>query len=486
MKHALAIDLGASTGRAILGALDRGKLTLTEIHRFENLPRDAQGAFRWDLGALCKEIDAALAKVKEICVPDAIGIDTWGVDFGLLDEAGELLEEPLHYRDPSSIGMVESFCKRVCEKELYERTGLQLMRINSLFQLEAARLKRPEIFSRARKILMMPSLIARHLTGESKNEYTALSTSQLIDVRTKTPCEPVLNALGLTPDFCGTILKPGEIFGTLLPSYGLGAVPVVAVGMHDTASAVAAVPAEERDFIYISSGTWSLFGTELEQPVTTARAQSANLANEGGVFDKIRLLKNIMGLWLIQESRREYKRRGDTGLSFADLEREARGAGAFRSFILTDDPSFELPGDLPGRVAEYCQKTGQRIPDTRGEVIRCIYESLAMRYRQTLEDLEEVCGKRFSSIHIVGGGVKDDFLSQFTADATKKPVVAGPAEATATGNLMLQFYALGEVRDLAGIRKIVRESFPVKHFAPQDTELWDQAYQRYLAVTSKG
>ena len=225
MKHALAIDLGASTGRAILGALDGGKLTLNEVHRFENLPRDAQGAFRWDLGALCKEIDAALAKVKEICVPDAIGIDTWGVDFGLLDEAGELLEEPLHYRDPSSIGMVESFCKRVCEKELYERTGLQLMRINSLFQLEAARLKRPEIFSRARKILMMPSLIARHLTGESKNEYTALSTSQLIDVRTKTPCEPVLNALGLTPDFCGTILKPGEIFGTLLPSYGLGAVP---------------------------------------------------------------------------------------------------------------------------------------------------------------------------------------------------------------------------------------------------------------------
>ena len=487
MKRALAIDLGASTGRAILGTLENGKLTLNEIHRFENTPREQDGAFRWDLDDLMKNIRLALRLAHENGGYDCIGIDTWGVDFGLLDENGRVLETPLHYRDESSVGMVEEFCRDFAADELYAETGLQLMRINSLFQLAAAKKHRPEIFQKAKKVLMMPCLIAYLLTGEAKNEYTAASTSQLLNAATKTPSARVLDTLGLPENALGEIVPTGNVLGYLseevCKELNVPSVPVIAVGMHDTASAVAAVPTQEKDFIYISSGTWSLFGTEQDVSITNETACRLNLANEGGVFGKIRLLKNIMGLWLIQESRRQFKREGDENVTFAILEQEARAAEPFTSFITPDTAAFELPGDLPSRIREYCKETGQHVPQTRGELVRTIYEGLAFRYRKTLSEIEELTGRTFDTIHIVGGGTKDDFLSQFTANATGRRVTAGPTEATAMGNLLLQFFALGEAKDLSEIRAISAQSFAIKQFSPEDTALWEEKYQEWCRVT---
>ncbi|MBQ2730464.1 MAG: rhamnulokinase [Clostridia bacterium] len=487
MKRALAIDLGASTGRAILGTLENGTLRLEEIHRFENRPKETDGAFRWDLDELMDDIRLALKLAHEKGGYDCIGIDTWGVDFGLLDENGTLLETPLHYRDESSLGMVEHFCQGCPQSELYRETGLQMMHINSLFQLEACKTSRPEIFRKAKTLLMMPCLIAYLLTGEKKNEYTAVSTSQLLNAATKTPSARVLGKLGLTEEFLGEIVPTGCVLGHLseevCQSLGIPSVPVIAVGMHDTASAVAAVPTQEKDFIYISSGTWSLFGTELDAPETGDDACRLNLANEGGVFGKIRLLKNIMGLWLVQESRRQFKREGDEGVTFADLEREARAAAPFTAFITPDTAAFEAPGDLPERIRAFCRESGQHVPETRGELMRTIYEGLAFRYRKTLAEIEELTGRRFDSIHIVGGGTKDDFLSQFTANATGRRVTAGPTEATAMGNLLLQFYATGEVKDLSEIRRISENSFAIKEFLPQDTALWDEMYENWREIT---
>ncbi|MBR6530014.1 MAG: rhamnulokinase [Clostridia bacterium] len=487
MKRALAIDLGASTGRAILGTLENGKLSLNEIHRFENCPKEKDGAFRWDLDELMADIRLALVKAHEAGGYDCVGIDTWGVDFGILDENGALLETPLHYRDESSVGMVEAFCQGYPANELYAETGLQMMHINSLFQLAAAAKCRPEVFRKAKKLLMMPCLIAYLLTGEAKNEYTAASTSQLLNAATKAPSERVLSKLGLAADVLGEIVPTGSVLGCLsekvCSELGVPSVPVIAVGMHDTASAVAAVPTQEKDFIYVSSGTWSLFGTELDAPETGENACRLNLANEGGVFGKIRLLKNIMGLWLIQESRRQFKREGDENVTFADLEREARAAEPFTAFITPDTAAFEAPGDLPSRIREYCKQTAQHVPETRGELVRTIYEGLAFRYRKTLCEIEELTGRTFSTIHIVGGGTKDDFLSQFTANATGRHVTAGPTEATAMGNLLLQFYAMDEVQDLSEIRKVSENSFAVKHFTPEDTALWDEKYKLWCEIT---
>ncbi len=489
MKRSLAIDLGASTGRAILGTLSKGKLTLNEVHRFDNNPKQTDGAFRWDLDELMSEIKLALKKAHAQGGFDTVGIDTWGVDFGLLDEEGRLLETPLHYRDESSIGMVEEFCKGFDSGELYAETGLQRMRINSLFQLAACRKRRPEIHQKAHRLLMMPCLIAYLLTGEIKNEYTAASTSQLLNAQTGKPSEKVLSALDLPADLLGEIVPTASVIGTLkkdlCEELGIPQAQVIAVGMHDTASAVAAVPTQEKDFIYISSGTWSLFGTELDAPCTNEDACRLNLANEGGVFSKIRLLKNIMGLWLIQGSRRQFKREGDEGVTFAILEAEARAAAPFTSFITPDTPAFELPGDLPARIRDYCRESGQHVPETRGELVRTIYEGLAFRYRKTLGEIEELTGRRFETIHIVGGGTKDDFLSQFTANATGRRVTAGPIEATAMGNLLLQYAATGEVDGLNEIRKVSAESFPIKEFLPADTALWDAMYEKWLAATEQ-
>lgn len=487
MKRALAIDLGASSGRAILGTLENGTLSLSEVHRFENRPKEKDGAFRWDLDELLADIHLALQKAHEAGGFDCVGIDTWGVDFGLLDENGQLLETPLHYRDESSLGMVEAFCQGYPTEELYRETGLQMMHINSLFQLAACAKYRPEIFSKAKKLLMMPCLFSYLLTGEIKNEYTAVSTSQLLNAATGKPSRSVLQGLGLSEELLGEIVPTGSVLGTLsdelCQKLNIPPVPVIAVGMHDTASAVAAVPTQEENFIYISSGTWSLFGTELSAPETGAEACRLNLANEGGVFGKIRLLKNIMGLWLIQESRRQFIREGDVGVTFADLEREAREAAPFTAFITPDTAAFEAPGDLPERIRAFCRESGQHVPETRGELVRTIYEGLAFRYRKTLSEIETLTGRHFETIHIVGGGTKDDFLSQFTANATGRHVTAGPTEATAMGNLLLQFYAKGALSDLSEIRRVSENSFSVKHFSPQDTALWDETYEKWCEIT---
>lgn len=484
MKRSLAIDLGASTGRAVLGAVEDGKLSLCEVRRFDNVPVTKDGALRWDLQALRAEIELSLQKARDMGGFDSVGIDAWGVDFGLLDAQGALLEDPLHYRDKSSVGAPERFFKRLCRDELYAATGLQMMHINSLFQLEACRTERPAVFERATRLLMMPCLFAYLLTGEAKNEYTALSTSQLLCAADKSPYLPALSALGAPPTLTGEMALPGEILGMLsddlCEKLSIEPVPVIAVGMHDTASAVAAVPTKERDFIYISSGTWSLFGTELCAPLITEKTLRYNLANEGGVDGTVRLLRNIMGLWLIQESRRQFRREGDAGVSFADLEREARAAEPFMSFIDPNDPAFEAPGNVPARIGDYCRRTGQPQPQNRGALVRCIYESLAFCYRRTLSMIEDATEKRYPVIHIVGGGVKDDFLSQFTANACGIPVVAGPVEATAIGNLCVQLRTLGALDD---VRAAVRASFAQKRFSPRETALWNAQYARFLAVT---
>ena len=416
---------------------------------------------------------------------DAIGIDTWGVDFGLLDKKGRLLNNPVHYRDTRTVGMMEKVFQTVPQKELYDETGIQMARLNTIFQLYSLVQNEPETLALADTMLLMPDLFAYLLTGVKRAEYTEVSTTQMLNPKTGDWHYKLLEKLGIPTRILPKIIDAGETYGLLsdeiCEELGCPKVPVIAVATHDTGSAVASVPSQKDDFIYISCGTWSLFGTELSAPVINDTTSRFNLTNESGFGCTTRMLKNIMGLWLIQESRRQWIREG-FDVSYADLEREALEAEPFRCFINPDDPSFELPGNQPRRVQEYCERTGQTIPQTRGEIMRCIYESLAMKYRATFQQIREVTGKSYETIHMIGGGTKDRLLCQMTADACNTPVIAGPIEATAMGNIAVQLIALGEFSGLKEARAVIANSELPKSYTPSDTAAYDAAYARFQAA----
>lgn len=472
MSKVLAFDFGASSGRAILGTYENGKLCYEEIHRFDNAPRDHDGHFCWDFEALLREVKVGVAKAGEF---DSIGFDTWGVDFGLLDEEGKLLADPVHYRDARTEGVPAKASRIMDAETLYRKTGNQIMSINTLFQLIALKEQAPELLGKAKTLLFMPDLFSYMLSGAAACEQSIASTSQMLDLTTGQWCGDVLDAFGIPKDLLLTTVPSGTVTGTV------GSAKMIAVAGHDTQCAVAAVPTQSQNIAFLSCGTWSLLGTELDAPIMTAQSAALGLSNELGANGKINYLKNIIGLWLIQESRRAWRKKGEE-YSYAELERLALEAAPLQSFIDPDSPEFTPPGDIPARVQEFCRKTGQKVPETVGEIMRCIYESLALKYRFATDQLQQATGKTFTALHILGGGTKDRLLCQMSANSTGLPVVAGPIEATALGNIIIQLVALGEIADIAAGRALIAETETLKNYAPAETDAWSKAYETYKTI----
>ena len=484
-KSVLAIDFGASSGRAILGKFDGEKITLEEVHRFSNDPVKVGNTMYWDVLRLFYNIKQGIINAKQAGGFDSIGIDTWGVDFGLIDEFGCLLENPVHYRDPRTVGLIEECAETVPNKEFYETTGIQFMELNTVYQLYALKKYRPHILERADRLLFMPDLFGYMLTGKMTTEYSIATTSQMIDLKTKKWATGLLDRLGIPSRLLGEVVPSGSILGKVTDDIceecGIENVDVISVCGHDTQSAITAVPAESEDFAFLSSGTWSLFGTELKEPIVNEKSLAMNVTNEGGCDSSVGFLKNIIGLWLIQESRRHWNRNG-SDYSYADLEKLALAAEPFKCFIDPDAPEFVPHGNIPQRVKDYCKKTGQAVPESVGEVMRCIYESLAMKYHLTLDDLEDCTGKTYPAIHVIGGGTKDTLLCRMTASSCNRKVVAGPIEATVLGNIAVQLMASGAVKSVAEARKIVKASEKTVEYSPVDADKWAEAYERFKAV----
>lgn len=484
-KRVLAFDFGASSGRAIIGCFDGDKITLEEVHRFSNDPVSVGGTVYWDVLRLFYEIKQGIIKAKIAGGFDSIGIDTWGVDFGLIDSEGKLMENPVHYRDARTVGLVDEAFKTMSKEKLYGITGIQFMELNTLFQLISLKKYRPWMLERADKMLFMPDLFGYMLTGKMCAEYSIASTSQLIDLDKKTWSKEILDAFGIKESVFAPLVQPGTVLGELSKEVceecGVDPVPVISVCGHDTQSAITSVPCEDGDFAFLSSGTWSLFGTELDKPIVNETSMNINITNEGGFDGSTGFLKNIIGLWLIQESRRQWKREGKE-YSYADLEKLALAAEPFKCFIDPDAPEFVPHGNIPERVREFCRKTGQYVPETVGEIMRCIYESLAMKYRLTFEKLRECTERDYPVIHVIGGGTKDGLLCQMTANSCDRTVKAGPIEATVMGNVAVQLMSDGSVKNIGQARKIVADSSELKTFEPKDTDKWAEAYKDFLKV----
>lgn len=479
----LAFDFGASSGRAILGTFENGVISLEEIHRFDNEPVQMNGGFFWDLPRLFHEVKFGLAKAKEYDFK-SVGVDTWGVDYALVTKDGKLLGNPYNYRDERTVKTPQKVREIISESELYNESGIQMMNFNTVFQLFETMQSEREIYDIADKAILMPDLFGYLLTGEIYAEKTMASTTQLLDPYTKEWNFKLIEKLGLKKELFPKLINPGECVGKIkneiCKELDINAVPVYSVCGHDTASAVAAVPAKDKDFVYISCGTWSLFGTELLKPCITEKSAEHNITNETGYADTTRFLKNIIGLWLIQETRRQFKREGKN-YSYAEMEKMAREAEAFKCFIDPDDPRFTPPGNQVQRIKDFCTETGQYVPQTDGEVVRCIYESLAMKYRFTFDNLKDCTGKEFETIHMIGGGTKDGFLCQMTADSCGVPVIAGPIEATAVGNIAVQLIATGEIKDLSEAREIIAKSFDVVHYEPQNNGFLEK-YEEFKKI----
>ncbi len=488
-RNFVAFDLGAESGRSIVGKLADGKLLLDVTHRFPNLTGRLNGHLHWNLLDQWEQIKIGLGKSVKTgggtMDVAGIGIDTWGVDFGLLSKTGELLGLPFHYRDTRTDGVMERTFNRISRDKIYAATGLQFMQFNSLFQLIAMQEANSAILEAAHTLLFIPDLFNYLFTGQRKSEFSIASTSQMMDPTTGQWAIGLLKQLDLPTHLLPKIVPSGSVIGpieaSVMKELGVGPIPVIAPGCHDTASAVASVPAEGKDWCYISSGTWSLVGVEIDKPILTARAQELNYTNEGGVGGTIRFLKNIMGLWLVQECRRQFLKDGKE-YNYAELTSMAAAAPAFKSIIDPDDAPFGMPGEMPAKIERYCRATNQPVPTSAGEFVRCCLDSLALTYRKTLEGLESVLGRKIGVIHIVGGGVQNELLNQMTASACGRPVVAGPVEATSIGNILVQAMATGDVASLADARAIVRKSFEVKHYQPTDTAKWDDAYARYRGL----
>jgi len=482
----LTVDLGAESGRAMLGRIDE-HLTLDEIHRFPNGPVRVADHIHWDVLRLWAEIQNSLriAAGSTGGALAGIGLDTWGVDFGLLDSADRLIGNPYHYRDARTNGMVEAACQIIPRKEIYNQTGIQFMQLNTLFQLFAMRRENDPALQSAKTLLTTPDLFNFWLTGRKAGEFTISTTTQCYNPREKRWAFELLAALDIPHSIFQPIVQPGTVLDRLRPSVAEEAscerIPVIAVGCHDTASAVAAIPADETDFIYISSGTWSLIGIESDRPIINANSLSYDLTNEGGVCDTTCFLRNIMGMWLLQECRRQWVKAGRK-YSYDDLTNLASEAPAFQSLVFVDDNRFLAPANMVTCIQTFCRETGQPVPQTDGEIVRCILESLALEYRWGTEKLCELSGKRLPIIHVIGGGSRNWLLNQFTADATGCEVIAGPVEAAAIGNILLQAIALGDLTSLQEGRDLVRCSFDVIAYRPKNRFPWDEAYSRYLAL----
>ena len=465
-KYYLAVDIGASSGRHILGHLENGKIELEEIYRFENGMDHKDGKLLWNVERLFVEILNGMKKCKELGkLPVSMAIDTWAVDYVLLDEKDQILGDTYGYRDHRTDGMDAEVAKILPEPELYAKTGIQKQIFNTIYQLMAVEKKTPEIMKQAKTLLMLPDYFGFRLTGNKLSEYTNGSTTQLVDPHTYQWDKELIQSLGYPEEIFLPLKMPGTKVGNLLPQireevgYDL---EVVLCGSHDTASAVMAVPQTEGDGIYISSGTWSLMGIESPEPIITKEAATANLTNEGGYDHRFRFLKNIMGLWMIQSVRHEYQ----DAYSFAQLCDMAEESRDFSSRVDVNDQSFLSPDSMIEAIKQYCQKTGQPVPETVGELAAVVYRSLAQSYGETVKELETIAGRTYDSIHIIGGGSNAAYLNQLTADATGKIVYAGPGEATAIGNLLAQMIHAGDLADLKNARKCVRESFEIRTFAP--------------------
>lgn len=486
MKCYLAADLGASSGRVIAGLLKDEKLELHEMHRFWNGAVEKEDGLHWDTETLFAEIKTGLKKgfAEYGDAVQAIGTDTWGVDYGLLDADGNLPGQPFHYRDNRTDGMMPRVFETVPKDEIYQRTGLQFMQLNTIYQLAAElRAARPEL-QQAEQVLFIPDLLNYFLTGRAVNEYTEASTSQLLDAKAREWDFELIRKLGLPEKIFGEIVKPGTVLGRLKPElvqeFG-GDADVIAVGSHDTASAVAAAPLTSPDAAYLSSGTWSLMGLEEPEPIITDESAKYEITNEGGVCGTIRFLKNICGMWLLQECKRNWEKQGET-LSWKEIDAAVEKAEPFFAFINPDSAEFAQPCNMPVHIQIACERTGQRVPEGIGQISRVIFESLAMRYRSVFQTLEKLHGKRLEQLHIVGGGCNNRLLNQLTADAINRPVVTGPVEATAIGNILMQMIADGEVKDLAEGRRVVADSFGTETVLPANTKAWDEAYSRFEKI----
>ncbi len=475
----LAFDFGAESGRALVGSLADDRLEIRELHRFANGMLTVHGHQYWNLFRLFEQVIEALRRcAAEGITPASIGVDTWGVDFGLLAADGSLLGLPAAYRDRRTEGAMDSFFAKMPREEVYRRTGIQFLQFNSLFQLESMVRDGAPQLGVASDLLFIPDLFHYLLTGEKKSEFTFATTTQLFNPRTMFWDEQILGALPVERSLFAEVVQPGEMIGMLTDELcratGLPSIPVVAVATHDTGSAVAAVPATGDGWAYLSSGTWSLMGIESPEPIISERALAYNLTNEGGVNRTFRVLKNIMGLWLVQQCRRVWNE-----FSYAQLTEMAGEAEPFGSLVDPDDPSFLNPPDMPAAVREYCRRTGQREPGDPGATIRCLLESLALKYRHVLKQLRAVAPGPIERLHVIGGGTQNEMLCRLTADACGIPVEAGPIEATAIGNLLVQAMAAGQVESLAHLRRIVRNSFPVVRYEPRDEAGWNEARRRF-------
>ena len=486
-KFFFAVDLGATSGRTIIGSISEGKLHLEEVTRFPNNLIEQGGHFYWDIHALYFEIIRGLKDVARRGLDiTSIGIDTWGVDFVFIGSDGAILRNPRAYRDPVTFEAMDDYLNHVISrKDVYSITGIQFMNFNSIFQLHAMRRENNSAFINAQKILFIPDALSWMLTGEAVCEYTIASTSQLLDPRTKQLDERLLASLGLTRSKFGRMVQPGTKIRHLTEEVqrltGLGAVPVIAVAGHDTGSAVAAVPAKDERFAYLSSGTWSLMGIETKDAVISDRSYELNFTNEGGIEGTTRFLKNICGMWLYERCRKEWPE-AVRQLSHPELQGQAMNVEPFRSLINPDDPMFANPSSMIDAIQAYCRQTQQPIPETPAEICRCIFDSLALRYRQVFSWLQEFAPFKLETLHIIGGGSLNKFLNQFTANSTGATVLAGPQECTAIGNVMLQAKAAGLVGDIWEMRAIIADSTEMMKYEPQDKATWDAAFDKYMNI----
>ncbi|PLT33733.1 rhamnulokinase family protein [Bacillus sp. V5-8f] len=486
--QALAFDLGASGGKAFIGKLKSGKLIISEVHRFSNDPVKIGERFYWDILRLYHEIKQGLlrAKLEDSEVLSSIGIDTWGLDFGLIDRNGHLLANPSHYRDKQSLGMIEKVCSIIPKEEMYKKTGIQFTPVNGLYHLFAMKEEVNPILQVTDTFLMIPDLLRYFLTGEKTVEGTIASTSQLFNSREWE--HTIIQKLGFPSHWFPPIVDAGSPAGTIRQSIAdelaIPKTEVVAVAEHDTASAVISVPTAEENFAYLSCGTWSLLGTELKEPIINQQSMEWNFTNETGANGTTRLLKNIMGLWLIQECRRTWEKEGQL-LSFEEMINLANQASPFTAFINPDHEMFLNPDKMPGQIQHYCSITKQRIPETKGEIVRTILEGLALKYRFVLDRIEELTQVKYPCLHIVGGGVQNQLLCQFTANALSRHVWAGPKEATAIGNLLMQYIAKREIKDLREARDIVKNSFSINVYEPQESLSWQEAFQQFKEIMGR-
>jgi rhamnulokinase len=489
-NHFLAFDLGAESGRALLGSLDNGRLTLDEQHRFSNPNGRINGHWHWNLLGQWEHLKEGLRKTaKAGKLIDGIGVDTWGVDFGLITRDGDLLGNPVMYRDSRTDGVMDEVFAKVGRKRVFDQTGTQFMQFNTLFQLYALKKLSPATLDAADKLLFTPDLLNYLFTGVKKNEFSIASTGQMYDMRQKRWATELIESLGLPTRILADVVPSGTVIGPLRADVAeecgvATALTVIAPAAHDTGSAVAAVPAAvgSSSWCYISSGTWSLMGVELPEPIINDKSLKYNYTNEGGVGGSTRFLRNIMGLWLVQECRRHWVKEGHDH-TYAELTQMAERAVS-TALVDPDHQPFLAPGNMVPKIDAFCQKSNQRCPGSRGEYVRCCLESLALTYRKTLEGLEDILGRKIDTIHIVGGGTQNELLNQMTADACGRRVIAGPVEATAIGNILVQAMAVGAVKSLDDARGIVRASFNVKTYEPRDAKKWDGMYERFRSIVN--